>query len=112
MRSATTTVVTGAVPRPVGSSATRTSMFPFEALKYESTVLPSICRTLISPVRSGHSGVGGFPQPSSRDQPCQPDRSVNVSGVARYSTTGPLRSKSLATMYTQPLCESGFGIGS
>src|ERR1700754_4008410 len=109
---AKTTVVTGAVPRPVGSAATRTSILPVLALKYDSTVWPSICRTLISPTRSDHNGVGGFPQPPCADQPCQLARSVNVCGLARYSTGGPLRSKLLATMYTQPLGESGFGIGS
>ena len=69
MSPAKTTVVTGAAPRPVGSSATRTSMLPVLALKYDSTVLPSICRTLISPTRSGHNGVGGLPHPPEQTSP-------------------------------------------
>src|SRR5262245_43224743 len=60
---AKTTVVTGAVPRAVGSAATRTSISPVLALKYDSTVSPSTCRTLISPTRSDHKGVGGLPHP-------------------------------------------------
>ena len=76
-------------------------MLPVVALKYDSTVLPSICRMLISPTLSPHNGVGGLFQPPSGpapDQPCQLDRSVKVLGVARYSVTGWVRSKLLATM--------------
>ena len=91
-------------------------MLPVLALKYDSTVLPSICRTLISPdpVRPQRRRrlVPATVRSDTADQPCQLARSVKVSGVARYSTTGPLRSKLLATMYTQPLGESGVGIGS
>src|SRR5215213_457642 len=76
---ATTTVVTGAAPSAVGLSATRTSMLPLLALKYDNTVFPSTWRMLISPIRSGHSGVGVLPQPPSDDQPCQLARSVKVS---------------------------------
>ena len=63
---------------------------------------------------TGHSGVGGLfqPPPGPAAQPCHRDRSVNVCGVARYSSTGRLRVKLLATMYTHPVCESGVGIGS
>ena len=72
---ANTTVVTGAAPSAVGSSATRTSMLPVLALKYDSTVLPSICRMLISPTRSGHSGVGGL-SPAAAHRPALPARPV------------------------------------
>src|SRR6185312_2963832 len=106
------TVVTGTVPRLVGSSATRTSMLPVPALKYDNTVLPSICRILVSPTRSGHSGVVALPQPAADDHPCQLARSVNVSRFERYRTTGPVRSKLLATTYTHPVGDSGVGIGS
>jgi hypothetical protein len=91
-------------------------MFPVEALKYDNTVWPSICRTLISPTASGHSGVGRFPQPPSApgrpDHACQALRSVKSCGLDRYNSTGWLRSKSLATTYTHPRSESGVGIGS
>ena len=80
---ATTTVVTGAVPSSVGVFATRTSILPVLLLKYDSTVLPSTCFMLISPIRSPHNGVGGLPQPALADQPCQAARSVNACGVAR-----------------------------
>src|SRR5690242_17448346 len=72
-----TTVVTGAVPSDVGSSATRTSMLPVLALKYDSTALPSISWKLISPITSPHNGSGALPQPPSgpEAQPCQRDRS-------------------------------------
>src|SRR5277367_116451 len=109
-----TTVVTGAVPSEVGSSATRTSMFPLLELKYDNTALPSICLKLISPTRSPHSGVGDVLQPPSGPdaQPCQWDLSPKFSGATRYSTAGWLRSKLSATMYTQPVCDVGVGIGS
>ena len=46
------------------------------------------------------------------DQPCHLARSVNSFGGTRNKRTGPVRSKLLATMYTQPVGESGVGIGS
>src|SRR5205807_7880311 len=109
-----TTVVTGAVPSELGSSATRTSMFPVPALKYDSTALPSICLKLISPTPSPHNGVGGLFQPPSTPDahPCHWDRSPKFSGATRYSTAGWLRSKLPATMYTQPLGDPAVGIGS
>src|ERR1700757_3871769 len=100
-----TTVVTGAVLSEVGSSATRTSMFPVLALKYDSTALPSICLKLISPIKSPHNGVGGLFQPPSGPtaQPCHRDRSPIFCGATRYSITGWLRSKLSATTYTHPV---------
>src|ERR1700749_628958 len=109
-----TTVVTGAVPSDVRSSATRTSMFPVLALKYGSTALPSICLKLISPTKSPHNGVGGLfqPPPGPEAQPCHRDRSPKFSGATRYSTAGWLRSRLSATRYPHPVGDVGVGIGS
>ena len=90
-----TTEVTGAVPRPVGWSATRTSMSPvvrFRQRQHHFPVDPldAHLADLVAPRRCS----GGFADPPlpAPEQPrpasCQLDLSVKVPGLARYSVTG------------------------
>ena len=84
----------GRCPARSDRTATRTSMLPVLALKYDSTVLPSIWRTLISPTWSGHSGVGGlFQPPPGPARPALPSRPVGErlrGGAVEHRRAGPV----------------------